>query len=65
MTEPKTPVKIEPVDEVAETVTTELTPPDPDPVKIVTTERKTPIKRSMPLTESHGMTTEANRFRSS
>jgi hypothetical protein len=37
--------------------------PDSNPGEIVTTERKTPIKRGQPLTETHGMTTEANRFR--
>lgn len=40
-------------------------PNEPDPKMIITAKRKTPIKRQMPLTETHGMTTEANRFRES
>lgn len=46
-----------------EEIKVELTTPDPDPVEIVTTNRKIPIKRGLPLTETHGMTTEANRFK--
>lgn len=50
-----------------EEVKVELTTPDPDPVEVVTTKRKSPIVRYnvVPLTETHGMTTEANRFRES
>lgn len=50
-----------------EEVKVELTTPDPDPVEIITTKRKPPIVRYnvLPLTEAHGMTTEANRFRES
>ena len=46
-----------------EEIKVELTTADPDPGTIVTTERKTPIKRGIPLKENHQMTTEANRFR--
>lgn len=38
---------------------------DPKPKEIVTTKRSSPIVRTMPLTESHGMTTESNRFKES
>lgn len=58
--------KIEPVDEVDETQTTEIPVPslEPKPDKIITTNRKSPIKRGVPLKETHGMTTEAERFKS-
>jgi hypothetical protein len=46
-----------------EEIKVELTTPDPDPGQIVTTNRKSPIRRGLPLTETHGMTTEANRFK--
>lgn len=60
-------IKVEPVDEVAETVKVEVPIPSetPRPDGIITTKRKTPIKRKTPLTETHGMTTEANRFKES
>ena len=50
-----------------EEVKVELTTPDPYPVEIVTTNREAPIVRYnvVPLTETHGMTTEANRFKES
>lgn len=49
-----------------EEIVVEETVPDgtePKPNLIVTTKRVGGIKRGMPLTESHGMITEANRFR--
>jgi hypothetical protein len=50
---------------VQEEIKVETGVPDPDPGEIVTTERKTPIKRynAIPLKETHGITTEANRFK--
>jgi hypothetical protein len=57
--------KIEPVDNVAETQTAEVPFPslEPKPNMIITTNRKTPINRGVPLKETHGMTTEAERFK--
>lgn len=48
-----------------EEIKVEITAPDDNPGEVVTTKRKSPIKRynAVPLTEDHGMTTEANRFR--
>lgn len=65
MTEPTIPVKVEPVDEVQETVvvTIPVASENPKPDGIITTNRKTPIIRGVPLKETHGMTTEANRFK--
>ncbi len=58
--------KIEPVDEVVETQTAEVPVPSVEskPDKIITTKRKSPIVRGEPLKETHGMTTEAERFKS-
>ena len=65
MSEPKSPVTIEPVDEIQETVIEEVSPPSLEikPDGIITTERKGGILRDVPLRETHGMTTEANRFK--
>lgn len=43
----------------------EITPPMDEALKVVTTKRKSPIKRfnATPLSETHGMTTEADRFK--
>ena len=59
--------KIEPVEEVVETQTAEVPVPilgTNKPDKIITTKRKSPIVRGVPLKETHGMTTEAERFKS-
>lgn len=65
MTEPTTPITVEPVDNVQETVVEQVSPPsnEPKPDGIITTKRSSPIKRGIPLKETHGMTTEANRFK--
>lgn len=46
-------------------VTVEVTTPLQQPTQVLTTKRKTPIRRfnAVPLEETHGMITEANRFR--
>jgi hypothetical protein len=54
--------------EKQEEVKIEVPVPDPtavNPQGIVTAKRKSPIKRynATPLRESHGMTTESNRFK--
>ncbi len=61
--EPKSPVTIEPVEEVEETIVVQVPAPDTRPDTIMTTERKTPIRRGVPLKETHHMTTEAERFK--
>ena len=65
MTEPKSPVTVPEIDEIAETVTVQVTPPstEPRPNGIMTTKRSSRIVRRMPLSETHSMTTEANRFK--
>ena len=67
MAEPKVIVKVEPVDNIQETIKVDVPAPSDTPLPdgIITTKRKTPIKRynAVPLTETHGMTTEADRFR--
>jgi hypothetical protein len=57
--------KIEPVDEIVEIQEVEVpvASQEPKPNMIITTNRKTPIKRGVPLKETHGMTTEAERFK--
>jgi hypothetical protein len=49
--------------ETEEEIPVEVTAPLDQPTQLVTTDRKTPIKRGLPLSETHGMTTEANRFK--
>jgi hypothetical protein len=51
-----------------EEIKVELTVPLAQPTETLTTEREAPIKRNGPsaqpiLRETHGMTTEANRFK--
>lgn len=38
---------------------------EPTPNKLITTKREGGIQRQEPLSETHGMTTEADRFRES
>lgn len=68
MTEPKLP-KVPPV-ETNEPIIETVPIPDPTgvhPQGIISTEREEPVKRykATHLRETHGMTTEANRFRES
>lgn len=65
MSEPTVTVDIEPIDEVQEIVIVQVQPPSNEsrPDGIITTKRSTPIKRGIPLKETHGMTTEASRFK--
>lgn len=50
-----------------EEIKVELTAPLEQPVVLLSTKRRTPIRRynAVPLSEDHGMTTEANRFKES